>query len=75
MSKIPHNLDCMLSLISPSTPLKIINFESLNHIRVNLFTFYIHHFSLSIVKLRLNIMHIHIPAILILDFIFLNPSG
>ena len=75
MFMILHNLDCMLSLISPSTPLKIINFESLNHTRVNLFTFYIHHFNLSIIKLRLNIMQIHIPAISILDFIFLNPSG
>lgn len=75
MFVILHSLNCMLFLVFPSTLLKIINFASLNHIGVNLFTFYIRHFNLSIIKLRLNIMQIHIPTVLILDFIFLNPSG
>ena len=65
----------MLFLISLSIPLEIIRFESLNRIRVSLFTFYIRRFNLSIIILRLNIMHIHIRTISILDFIFLNLSS
>ena len=65
----------MQSLIFPSTLLETTMITNLNHIRVNLFTFYIPHSKKLTIIAKPNIMQIHILAVSISMFIFLNLSN